>query len=525
MAKRSVDNTLNVPPAPPTDIDLAPLGRSVTVPDPALTPVKETSLAVMVMGELVDEIDVAPLFVTLPVPSVVIVTPLVPVALALSVTAPLDPDDVCNTSVLPEKALEAVILPLAIKVNVPLVEVMVPEVPMLAEAPVVVSEKLPPTVEAPRVTAPALETSAVPAPPLLMVRVPVAAVKIGVPDDPIVPVPEVRDTVGPLTVTEPERVIVPEPLAFMVTLPLEPVETLALIAMPELLPLVDKLTVEAPDIAMLELTPTPIVSVPPELTVTEPVEPEMPPNDVVLEAPVVVIARLRAPIVIVWLADVKAPPLLNCKLKTPAGPAPDTLTAPPTVKPPACDVVPTIRVPAVIAPMSDAAMENVPPVEENETDFAPLGTSVTVPLPALSVPERVTSLAVIDMGVLPDVEIALDAPLVKLPVPSVVAVIPVVPVAFAFKAMVPLLPDDVVNTKELPERALEAVRLPFVVIVSVPVLDVIAPVVVRLAEDPVVVKENVLPTVEAPMLTAPALVTKAVPPLPEFAVRLELALV
>lgn len=212
-------------------------------------------------------------------------------------------------------------------------------------------------------------------------------------------------------------------------------------------------------------------------------------------------------------------------MKTPAGPAPATFTAPPMVKPPACDVVPTIRVPAVIAPMSDAAIENVPPVEENETDFAPFGTRVTVPLPALSVPERVTSLAVIDMGVLPDVEIALDAPLVKLPVPSVVAVIPVVPVAFAFKAMVPLLPDDVVNTRELPESALEAVRLPFVVIVSVPALDVMAPVVVRLAEAPVVVKENVLPTVEAPTLTAPALVTKAVPPLPEFAVRLELALV
>lgn len=309
---RSVDKTVKVPPVPLTEIALAPLGCSVTVPLPALTvPVKETSFAVIVIGELVEEIAAVPLLTTLPVPSVLMVTPVVPVALALRVTAPLDPDDVCKTSVLPEKALEAVILPLAVSVNVPLVEVMAPDVPMLAEAPVVVNVKLLPTVEAPRVTAPALDTSAVPLPPVLMVRVFVAAVKIAVPDAPIFPEPETNETVGPLTVTDPERLMLPEPLALMVTEPLEPVEILALTAIPELLPLVDRLTVEAPDIVRLEPTPTPTVSVPPELTVTEPLLPEMPPSWIVLEAPDVFIVRVRAPIVIVWLAEVKAPPLLN----------------------------------------------------------------------------------------------------------------------------------------------------------------------------------------------------------------------
>lgn len=71
-----------MPPAPPTEIDLLPLGKRVTVPDaPALTvPEKATSLAVMEIGALVDEIDLVAAFVTLPVPSVVIVTPVVPVA-------------------------------------------------------------------------------------------------------------------------------------------------------------------------------------------------------------------------------------------------------------------------------------------------------------------------------------------------------------------------------------------------------------------------------------------------------------
>lgn len=70
---------MNVPPAEATVMDLAPFGNSDTVPLPAFTvPPKETSLAVMETAEFVVAIE--PLVcVKLPVPSVVIVTPLVPV--------------------------------------------------------------------------------------------------------------------------------------------------------------------------------------------------------------------------------------------------------------------------------------------------------------------------------------------------------------------------------------------------------------------------------------------------------------
>lgn len=80
-----------------------------------------------------------------------------------------------------------VIFPLAVKVRVPLVETSVPDVPILAEAPVVVTEKLPPTVDVPRVTAPVFVIKAVLVPPVLTVRLE-AAVVIGVPETPILPV-------------------------------------------------------------------------------------------------------------------------------------------------------------------------------------------------------------------------------------------------------------------------------------------------------------------------------------------------
>lgn len=175
IAVRSAVWTLNVPPADPTVIDLAPLGISDTVPEALTVPEKATSFAVMVMVLLDDVRAVETALVTLPVPSVVMVTPDVPEALLLSVTAPLEPDDVCNTNVLPDRALDAVMLPLAVNVRLPLVDVIAAEVPMLAEAPVVVTEKLPPTVEAASVTAPALVIVAVPGLPVFAVS-PVAAV-------------------------------------------------------------------------------------------------------------------------------------------------------------------------------------------------------------------------------------------------------------------------------------------------------------------------------------------------------------
>jgi hypothetical protein len=120
----------------------------LTVPENA------TSLALIEIGALVVEIEVETALVTFP--SAEIVTPVGPVTLALSVTAPLEPDDVCKTTALPDRACEAVIVPLPVSVRVPFVEVIAPLVPMVAEAPVVVMERLPPTVEVPSVTAPVL---------------------------------------------------------------------------------------------------------------------------------------------------------------------------------------------------------------------------------------------------------------------------------------------------------------------------------------------------------------------------------
>lgn len=50
------------------------------------------------------------------------------------------------------------------------------------------------------------------------------------------------------------------------------------------------------------------------------------------------------------------------------------------------------------AVMSVARTEKVPPAPATEIDFAPLGRSVTVLVPALTVPENATSLAVIEIG-------------------------------------------------------------------------------------------------------------------------------
>lgn len=155
---------MKVPPAAPTETDLAPFGNRETVPEPALTvPENDTSLAVIEMGESVEEMDLDAALLTLPVPSVTIVTPVVPTTFSLRVTAPFVLEDVCSTMALPERRLEPVMLPLAIRVSVPLDELTVPDVPMLAEAPVVVTVKLPLAVELLLiVTAPALVTSAVP---------------------------------------------------------------------------------------------------------------------------------------------------------------------------------------------------------------------------------------------------------------------------------------------------------------------------------------------------------------------------
>lgn len=174
MADRSADWTLNVPPADPTVIDLEPLGISETVfPTAETEPEKATSLAVMVTGPDPDVLmPVETALVTLPVPSVVMVTPPpLPVTWSLSVIDPFDPDEVCRTTVAPPIELDVVMEPLAIRVNAPLPEFTIPDVPMVAEAPVVVTEKLPPTDDVPIVTAPVLVMVAVPGLPVLAVRI------------------------------------------------------------------------------------------------------------------------------------------------------------------------------------------------------------------------------------------------------------------------------------------------------------------------------------------------------------------
>jgi len=130
----------------------------------------------------------------------------------LIVTAPLEPDDVCKTSELPESALDVVILPLAVNVSVPAVDVTVPDVPMLAEAPVVVTENAPFTVDVPSVRATALERKAVDA---LTVIEPVDVVT-GVPTDPILPV-AVRLSVPPEVIGVTEFVILAEPPVVVIT--------------------------------------------------------------------------------------------------------------------------------------------------------------------------------------------------------------------------------------------------------------------------------------------------------------------
>lgn len=74
----------------------------------------------------------------------------------MSVIVPLDELEVVNTRAFPEIALDVVILPLAVKESVPLVEVILPLVAILAEPPVVTTVKLLPTDDAASVTAPEL---------------------------------------------------------------------------------------------------------------------------------------------------------------------------------------------------------------------------------------------------------------------------------------------------------------------------------------------------------------------------------
>lgn len=152
--------------------------------------------------------------VTLPVPSVVMVTPVVPVALALSAMLPLEPDEVCRSSEFPEITFEVVIVPLAVRLNSPLVDVMAPVVPILALLPVVVTANSPPTDDAARVSAPALLKYALAGLELFTESV-VVDVLMLVPNEPMSPVLDVKLSVLPPMVTSPERVTVAELLTLI----------------------------------------------------------------------------------------------------------------------------------------------------------------------------------------------------------------------------------------------------------------------------------------------------------------------
>lgn len=201
------------------------------------------------------------------------------------------------------------------------------------------------------------------------------------------------------------------------------------------------------------------------------------------------------------------PPLLNCRLYAPA-PEPETFNELAIVKPPDCEVVPTTRVPAVMAERSADWTLKVPPAEPTVMDLAPLGIRETVPLPAFTEPAKATSLAVMVIGVfVEDVSIDVDTTFVTLPVPSAVMVVPPVPPkALALSAMVPLDPEEVCNTSVSPLTIFEVVMLPLAVTVSV-CPELVMPDVDKLAELPVVVIDKLPPTDELPSVTAPSLVT------------------
>ncbi len=104
------------------------------MPDCTVPP-NEISLAVIVIGELVEEIDVPKALVT--VAQQPMVTPLVPEALAFNVMpAELAVD--CKLSVLPDMAFDVVILPFAVSCKRPVFDFKAPLVVILAFVPVVV---------------------------------------------------------------------------------------------------------------------------------------------------------------------------------------------------------------------------------------------------------------------------------------------------------------------------------------------------------------------------------------------------
>lgn len=122
---------------------------------------------------------------------------------------------------------------------------------------------------------------------------------------------------------------------------------------------------------------------------------------------------------------------------------------------------------------------------------------VTVPVPALTVPENATSPATIVMGasvVEMDVEEALVTLLAVFPK---VMVTPLVPVTLPFSVILPVA--FICRTTVFPDIGLDVVMLEFVLImVNAPLVDVTEPEVPKVVTEPVIVKSP--PTDEVPII-------------------------
>jgi len=247
-----------------------------------------------------------------------------------------------------------------------------------------------------------------------------AAVSNGVPAAPILPLSEPKLTEPEVKVNAPVLVIEPEPIAATLMSPRLAVETLALIMILALPVSVPSKNAPLP----LKESALEIVSVLPEVMETMLVEPLIVPR---LTVPVALMVKFLVSRVMVWPLDVNVPPLLNWRLYAPAVPL-ETSIPPEMVRSPATALDPTIRVPAVMAARSEAETVMVPAPPATVIDLLPLGMIVTVPVPALTAPVKTTSLAVIEIGAF-TVASEPVAPFVKLPVPLVVMVTLVVPVA------------------------------------------------------------------------------------------------
>lgn len=231
---------VTVPELPALNVGLPVSDRALAAPLDACTTIDGVPAPVPLKVPL-------PLICKLPV-LVMDKAPELPVALIVLLFVTLPPLRVMIV-LAPDIMLLAVTLPVGVRVSVPLVDVTLPDVPMFAEPPVVVTEKLLPTVEVESVTEPALVTKAVPEPLVLADSV-ATCVWIGVPTEPIAPPPESRSAVVPIKVKLPDRVIVDVLAASRVKVVAKASAPMVMFDTDEILSVVP--TVEVPSVIVLD---------------------------------------------------------------------------------------------------------------------------------------------------------------------------------------------------------------------------------------------------------------------------------